>query len=390
MTASLSMAGARVLIHLTARGTGGVETHSRELAMALSGASASVYVTSQRELNFDQVSQQRMLEGGIKLLAPPRPRPSLAPIDRWRSLQVSRSYLEKHIEPNSFDLVIGQGHGAALSWTRRYLRPGGRLIWHEYWYGVPTRGDRYASFRAPQGERFGPMMRHMVRSVDAIVTGCVRSKVNLVEVQRIRCPIDVIPPLDSFMTSHRAKNRRYTRDAPLKVVMVGRQGRGKGTLALLNVWSELNLPNAELHIYGGASDPYVRDSLMKASADAKSVFWHGSFLSEDLEKILTSADLGLFTSVEEGYGLVACEYMAAGLPFVMTDVGASHEFGEGNPDCIVSAVDTASLMRAIREAVGSLRDNRLSRSRLQRFYLSRFHHQWILDRHLRYLIGRLT
>ena len=79
---------------------------------------------------------------------------------------------------------------------------------------------------------------------------------------------------------------------------------------------------------------------------------HVRFLGErdDVESILSAADIGLLTSHEEGFPNVVLEGMAAGLPMVVTDTGGNPEaVMDGETGWVVPVGDPERLSQAIVE-----------------------------------------
>jgi glycosyltransferase involved in cell wall biosynthesis len=223
----------------------------------------------------------------------------------------------------------------------------------------------------------------MIESVDGIVTGCERASMNLRTVQKVRKPILIVPPLTRLQIAN-VDERRYDAESIINVVMVGRLGRGKGAEVIVRLWPQLNLGPACLHLFGEFEDAELKARLEIATVNAACIKLHGRFELEDLPSILAQADLGLMLSIEEGYGLVVCEYMAAGLPFVMTDAGAAPEFTRNNPDGIMVDVDPRAIGDGIREMVDRMRRGLTSRSRLARHYAAAFAFDELASQHLAY------
>ena len=372
----------RVLIHLTASRYGGVETHVYHLSRVLTRAGVQVTLTSQRkfELNEEWTTDLRSL--GVEIVAPPR-REGWMP--GWLHLLLSRRSLARRLAAGGYDLVLGQGHGGAFAWMKRFVKPGGQLVWHEYWYGVPTHGDDYAEYRVPAPARFGWKMRRMVDSLDAIVTGCERSVRNLLDVQRVDLPIRVVPPLTNLDDAHQAVDSAYDEDSVVRISMVARLGRGKGLGVLLELWRELKIGKAELHLYGQVAEHFLPE--VEPYRDDPTIFFHGPFERASLPDILRDADIGLMLSLEEGYGLSVWEYMAAGLPFVMTDCGAAREFTRDNPDGLMVDATPATIKAGIEEMVRRVRSGGTSRARLQRHHARQFSFEQIAEAHVQDVLG---
>lgn len=375
----------RVLIHATIGQFGGVETHVRQLALSLRAVGAHVTVTSQRHLAFDLASDTELRSAGVFLCPPTLSRNANVNLSLWQS----RRLLVRTLDRRSFDIIVGQGHGGAFLWMKRFLTPGGALIWHEYWYGVPTRGDNYELYEAPTLGRFSWRMRRVLRTVDLIVTGCRRAESNLRALQRFSGPIKVLPPLVDCTDALVAQERVFQHDTIIQVVMIARHGLGKGTVALLDAWRALWPQKAHLHLYGPVENDLLSVTLEGHTLDHTGVCWHGTFERSQLPSLLHGADLGLLLSIEEGYGLVACEYMAAGVPLLMTDVGASSEFAFHNPNCMIINIGSAELLDGLKDALLKVRSNYFSPPSLQAWYQDFYNYETVVQGHLAALLSSI-
>ncbi len=372
----------RILIQLTASPYGGVETHAYYLSLLLAKNQAEVTLTSQRKFELNQEWTDALKQAGVRIVAPPSWTKRIH--GPW-GLVPARWHLAWHLPERFFDVAIGQGHGGSFTWLRRFVKPSGLCLWHEYWYGVPTRGDNYpADFRTPSCQVFPYRIRRMVSRMDGIVTGCARARRNLVEIQRVRIPLHVIPPLNKLQGVPEAIDKKYDETSTLRLALFGRLGHGKGVGTILGIWRELNIGPAELHFYG--VDPGDRFRRLAEQMSLSGVFFHGAYERADLPRLLHETDVGLMLSFEEGYGLVAWEYMTCGVPFVMTDVGASPEFTSGNPDGLQAPVEPKGIKKGIEEMVRRVRSGETSRSRLQAFHQKHFSYDRAAQLHLQSLL----
>jgi glycosyltransferase involved in cell wall biosynthesis len=359
-----------------------VETHAYSVSCLLAAHGAQVILTSQRKFALNAAWTRELLEAGVTIVAPPALPTRAGPLV---GMLLTRASIARRLRSRAFDRVVGHGHGGAYAWMKRFVRPGGLFLWHEHWYGVPTRGDTYTEYRVPTPERFSARMRRMVGRVDGIITGSERSRRNLLEVQKVRVPVRVVPPLDALTSVPTAEDRVYDDTSPLRLIMVGRLGYGKGVAALLDVWPGLSIGNAELHFHGPISEDFL-PTLRRYDA-LPNVYFHGSFEREALPDLLGHSDLALMLSIEEGFGLSTWEYMACGVPFVMTDCGAAAEFTADNPDGLMVPVSSEGIRAGIEEMVRRLRANQLSRPRLQQLHARKFSYHRIAAEHLECLLG---
>jgi len=373
----------RVLIHLTASPYGGVETHVYYLSLALAANGADVTLTSQRKFDLNAEWTHDLLRAGVHIVAPPaKARRLPGPV----GLLLSRAVLSVRLQAKSFDRVVGQGHGGAFSWMKRFVRPSGLFLWHEYWCGVPTHGDNYIEYQVPPPVIFPWKMQQMVKQLDAIVTGCERARRNLEQVQQVSMPIRIIPPLTHIEKPQPAIDRPYGANSKLRIVMITRIGFGKGVGALLDVWGTLDIGDAELHFHGPIDSKFGASMIQRYTNNEK-VHFHGRFSRANLPIILADADLGLMLSIEEGYGLATWEYMACGLPFIMTDCGAAEEFTQDNPDAIMVPVSRDGIRAGIVEMVRRIRSGQTSRVRLQAHHQRRFSYQQNVAQHVKAMLG---
>jgi len=140
---------------------------------------------------------------------------------------------------------------------------------------------------------------------------------------------------DRFRAPHDAAERVADRDAlglgdRLTVLTVGGIEPRKGSLTLLEGFAGLRAQAPELDplllIVGGATLFDYRDEIDRFAARARQlgVSEHvrhvGTVTPAELERHYRAADVFAFPSTKEGFGLVALEALAAGLPVVASDI----------------------------------------------------------------------
>jgi glycosyltransferase involved in cell wall biosynthesis len=106
---------------------------------------------------------------------------------------------------------------------------------------------------------------------------------------------------------------------------------------------------------------------------------HIRFLGQrrDVASLLSSADIGLLCSQEEGFANAVLEGMAAGLPMIVTDVGGNAEaVVHGETGLIVPPRDPVTLAQAILELAGDAQ----SRHALGKAGLDRVKSHFTIDR----------
>lgn len=133
---------------------------------------------------------------------------------------------------------------------------------------------------------------------------------------------------------------------------VGRLSREKGVLDLLEAWRRVDEPRALLVLVG----PDMSGHALDVGAEAKrfvaahglgeSVRFEGA--AEDVAPHLSAADVFVFPSHYEAFGLAALEAMSCGLPVVASDVGGLPDFVRpGRTGVLVPPRDPPRLAQAI-------------------------------------------
>lgn len=169
-------------------------------------------------------------------------------------------------------------------------------------------------------------------------------------------------------------------DGPLRILYVGRLELLKGVQYLLQAFSELNLSGAELVLVGPVL-PEIRPVLARYTTDRIRVV--GEVPHEQVPAYYRRADVLVFPSVNDAFGLVILEAMACGLPVIATEHSAGPDVIEdGIHGFIVPIRDVEALKERIQylfdhreeaRAMGSAGRNRV----LDRFTSDRYG-EWLL------------
>lgn len=176
--------------------------------------------------------------------------------------------------------------------------------------------------------------------------------------------LDVIPNgvetaqfdvLDGVDLSH--FRRHYAGPAEKIVFFVGRLVWEKGVQVLVRAAPEIlqQMPDTKFVVAGTGplKDP-LRDQAESMGVGSK--FFFTGFIPDDhRDKLFKVADVGVFPSLYEPFGIVALEAMAAKLPVVVSETGGLSEVVENNETGIkVHADDESSLAWGITHTLGHL------------------------------------
>jgi glycosyltransferase involved in cell wall biosynthesis len=137
---------------------------------------------------------------------------------------------------------------------------------------------------------------------------------------------------------------------PLRVLWAGPFSVRKGAHYLIEAWRRLR-PNgsAVLDIYGAIELPRLLQDLPEG------IVVHGSVARHALFKAYEAADVLLFPTLSDGFGMVVAEGMAHGLPVITTDQAGAADLVTPDNGLIIPAADIDAIADAIRWCL----DNRM-------------------------------
>lgn len=186
----------------------------------------------------------------------------------------------------------------------------------------------------------------------------------------VRAPITVLQqavPVDRYAAASASGARAHLRQAlslsPATTVLldVSRLVPGKGQADLLPLVAQLRRAGRDVALLL-VGDGELRPDLEEA-ATAQGVRESVRFLGSrtDVPELMSAADLFVFPSYTEGFGMVALEAMAAGLPVVAYDLPPFHEFMQvGHTADLVPVGDVEALTAAVERLLADpLRASRM-------------------------------
>jgi glycosyltransferase involved in cell wall biosynthesis len=139
-----------------------------------------------------------------------------------------------------------------------------------------------------------------------------------------------------------------------KIVTVGRLDWAKNHLQLLEAFDMLlaDHPDLRLTIVGGGSQEHVLWQKTMQMGLSKQVSITGYASKDQVKQYLHDADLFVFPSFYEGWGMAVVEAVAAGVPVVMTNVGCAGELIVNNKTGVVfEDVSTQGIYAALSSAI---------------------------------------
>ena len=130
----------------------------------------------------------------------------------------------------------------------------------------------------------------------------------------------------------------------LRLIYVGYADYTKGIHYLLEAIKDLD--NVELDIYGVVNP---KSKIYNTGSQMPNVHFHGFVSKEELNKAYGEADVFVFPSLIDGFGMVILEAMSQGLPVIVTENCAGHDVVEDNTDgFVIKAFGSDSLKDKIR------------------------------------------
>ncbi|MBD2138027.1 glycosyltransferase family 4 protein [Anabaena sp. FACHB-1237] len=139
-------------------------------------------------------------------------------------------------------------------------------------------------------------------------------------------------------------------DQVFRVLYVGTIEPRKGLPYLVQAFLKANIPNSELLIIGGVSTRGLKKFMaetLSENTNIKQEFWN--FNQDDPTRVFGKSSVLVLPSVEDGFGLVALEAMACGLPVIVTsNCGAADVVNHGANGFIAPPRDVASMAKQLR------------------------------------------
>lgn len=134
-------------------------------------------------------------------------------------------------------------------------------------------------------------------------------------------------------------------DDIFRVLYVGTIEPRKGVPYLVEAFQKANIAQSELLLVGGTSTRALKmfiEGTLRDNPNIKQEFW--DFSKADPTQVFGKSSVLVLPSVEDGFGLVALEAMACGLPIIVTShCGAADVVTDGVNGFIIPPRDTETL-----------------------------------------------
>ncbi|MBI1333919.1 MAG: glycosyltransferase [Armatimonadetes bacterium] len=270
-----------------------------------------------------------------KLLEDWRPggQPTVFHAHDWLSLDAARTLKYEYKLPIVATLHATEWgrHGGIFSDTSRYIAEQEYWLTYEAWRLIVCsefmRGEAVRLFNCPYDK------------VDVVYNGVNPEKFQF----------------DWDEADRQTLRRQYAEPDEQIVIYVGRFVREKGIQVLLNAAHVVlaDRPKTKFLIVGGGHRDRFEKFVDWAGLGDRVVF-AGFRANRALHELYRCADVAVFPSLYEPFGIVALEGMAAGIPVVSSDAGGLKEIVVHEKTGLTSfANDPSSLAWAIREALNN-------------------------------------
>lgn len=242
-------------------------------------------------------------------------------------------------------LVGGYGNvagGRAIMWALRHGVPW--VLFSETW----RHGSRMR--RRLKHAVLGPVLR---RAAGFVVYGArgeayLRALGGRAPAVRIGSNRDLVAIARATATRSREDGAR---NDPIRFVYVGRLSPEKGVEVLLGAFARVHAARPSVHLLIAGDGP-LRPVVLNCIRRGLPVRWLGPVPHAEVPQVLSQGSVLVLPSLQEPWGMVVPEGMAAGLPVIATDaVGSTELFVRpGETGWIVPPRSTGALAAAMLEA----------------------------------------
>ncbi len=316
---------------------GGISRHVHGISRALAELGTQVDVLTAHHPGSPEREEMAVGEGRLRVLrANP---PPIDPLDFVCGIHhLDFGLLERLLREDAHDYDLIHAHDWLVAFAARTLKHG---------LGVPLVATMHAT-EAGRNQGIHTPEQHYIHSVEWMLTydawrviccsqamasevrqalsvppDKVRVVPNGIDAGRMACP-DSADDLALF-------RRRWALDSERIILFVGRLVREKGVEVLIDAMPRVvaACPEARAIVVGGGGSEGLAQRAKGAGVGEKMVF-AGFLPDEDLARLYRVADVAVFPSLYEPFGIVVLEALAAGVPVVTSDIGGFREIVRHN------------------------------------------------------------
>ncbi|NEZ59940.1 glycosyltransferase [Adonisia turfae] len=364
----------RILIAGTLAGNGGIQSHIRWLAKALSEEKFQVLAVSlgsPHGLPVDEVSLKTFWNKNVQLhcCTIHESNHTNQHFQRFRRLQE----LVRVIDEFNPDIYLAIGTGWNLFLPPLLARAKPIRIFHEVMSGVPNgwKDSRWCV----------KLWFDEVIGQSEIVSRTFSKEFGW---KKQVSALPALPePLEITADLPKAESKRVAK-GKIKAALFSRLAPHKQAFWLVRQWHTLKEYLSELHIHGsGPEEELIRNHIAENGIEDR-VKCYGRYPEgQAYVDLLSSYDLTLLPTIgAEGAPLVLLESMACGVPFLAYGVGGIPDYGTNNPDVFIVAPDNNKFFLGLERIIDSLETGTTNQNRLQQFYINHYSYnalqkQWI-------------
>jgi 1,4-alpha-glucan branching enzyme len=248
-----------------------------------------------------------------------------------------------------------------------------RRAWH-----LPLVATIHATEHGRNGGIFSPLQhkihrqeKYLVEQADRVIC-CSKYMANeivqlfSIPAEKVRVVQNGVVPENIIAEPFKGLQRQlYANDEEFIIFFVGRLVKEKGVEVLLEALPYVfeAVPNTKAIISGKGPMLEELAAQAKERGIADKVMFTGFISDIERNRLFATADVAVFPSFYEPFGIVALEAMAAGVPVVVSDVGGMGEVVEYEKDGLKIPPGNA---KELAEAVVSLLSDRALRERLEK------------------------
>lgn len=372
----------KILLAGTIAGQGGIQSHLRWLAQALSEEGIEVMIISLQPINPLDDCYYPLKEANIKLFSPTQNNTFLKIKE---VIQVAREF--------NPDVYIGVGTGWLISLLGKLLPQSTKTIFHEVMSGVPS---GWKDSRWGVKWWFDDVIAQSP-TVAKTFKQCFGWKKSITALPAFPEPLEMtatIPKVEAKpVTMGTAKAALFSRLVP-----------HKQAFWLVQQWDALKEVLGELHIHGSGAEEFLIRDYIESNHIGNRVKCFGRYPEgQAYVNLLSSYDLTLLPTIgAEGAPLVLLESMACGVPFVAYGVGGIPDYGNNNPDVMIVPLDDSfahavkeqtinssqknnQFVLTVKEMAKKLSQGQVNQPRLQQFYLDNYSYESLKKLWISYL-----